>query len=109
MRLRHGAVNDRVPNAAAFPCRKAVKKAGTARPFRIVRLRRPQATFGPSTPRRIWSSSMRFEQGLEVALAESVVALALDVFEEDRADGGLAEALEQHLREAAFDDPFPID
>ena len=39
-----------------------------------------------STPRRIWSSSIDFEQRLEIAFAEALVALALDDLEEDRAD-----------------------
>src|SRR5687768_393159 len=50
----------------------------------------------------------RFEQRLEVALAEAVVALALDELEEDRADGGLAEPLEQHLGVAALHDALPV-
>src|SRR5690606_26305630 len=37
----------------------------------------------------------RFEQGLEVALAEALVALALDDLEEDRAERVLAEDLQQ--------------
>ena len=37
----------------------------------------------------------RFEQGLEVALAEALVALALDDLEEDRADHVLGEDLQQ--------------
>src|SRR5688572_29835154 len=46
----------------------------------------------------------RLEQGLEVAFAEAVVALALDELEEDRPDRRLAEPLQQDLRVAAFDD-----
>src|SRR5437773_7212640 len=37
----------------------------------------------------------RLEQRLEVALAEALVALPLDDLEEDRADGGLGEDLQQ--------------
>src|SRR5690606_26430384 len=37
----------------------------------------------------------RLEQGLEVALAEALVALALDDLEEDRAEGVLGEDLQQ--------------
>src|SRR5690606_2154280 len=37
----------------------------------------------------------RLEQGLEVALAEALVALALDELEEDRPDRVLAEDLQQ--------------
>src|SRR5271156_2012657 len=37
----------------------------------------------------------RFEQGAEIALAEAFVALALDQLEEDRADHGLGEDLQQ--------------
>ena len=44
----------------------------------------------PSTPRRIWSSSMLLEQRLEVAFAEALVALALDELEEDRPELVLA-------------------
>ena len=48
-----------------------------------------------STPRRIWSSSIDLEQGAEIALAEALVAAALDDLEEDRADHGLGEDLQQ--------------
>src|SRR3954465_12858720 len=37
----------------------------------------------------------RFEQGLEIALAEAFIALALDDLEEDRADHVLGEDLEE--------------
>src|SRR3546814_18938714 len=37
----------------------------------------------------------RFEQGLEIALAEALIALPLDDLEEDRADHVLGEYLEQ--------------
>ena len=36
-----------------------------------------------------------FEQGAEIALAEALIALALDDLEEDRADGVLGEDLQQ--------------
>ncbi len=39
----------------------------------------------------------RFEEGLEVALAESLVALALDDLEEDRPDHVLSEDLQEEL------------
>src|SRR5690348_5122808 len=39
----------------------------------------------------------RFEQGLEVAFAETFVALALDDLEEDRADAVLGEDLQQQF------------
>src|SRR5471030_1703560 len=51
----------------------------------------------------------RFEQRLEIALAETVVALALDELEEDRPDGVGGENLQQHLCQAAFDDAFAVD
>ena len=47
------------------------------------------------TPRRIWSSFDAFEQRLEIAFAEALIALALDDLEEDRADGVLGEDLQQ--------------
>ena len=50
-----------------------------------------------STPRRIWSSSIDSNKRAEIALAEALVALALDDFEEDRADDRLGEDLQQHL------------
>src|SRR5437868_6614619 len=51
----------------------------------------------------------RLKQGLEVAFAEPVVTLALDEFEENRSDRGLAEALQQHFREAAVDHALAVD
>lgn len=39
-----------------------------------------------------------FEQGLEVALAETVVSLTLDDLEEDRTDHRLGEDLQQHAQ-----------
>src|SRR5215471_18201467 len=39
----------------------------------------------------------RLEQRLEISLAEAVVALSLDEFEEDRANHGLGEDLQQDL------------
>src|SRR6202521_504054 len=45
----------------------------------------------------------RFEQRLEIAFAETVVALALDELEEDRPDGVGGENLQQHLGMAAID------
>src|SRR2546425_171469 len=52
----------------------------------------------------------RLEQRLEVALAEALVALPLDDLEEDRADGGLGEDLQQQpAAGAAVDqDPAPL-
>src|SRR3546814_21085558 len=38
----------------------------------------------------------RFEQRLEIALAEAFVALALDAFEKDRPDHRVGEDLQQH-------------
>src|SRR5258707_7787824 len=51
----------------------------------------------------------RFEQGLEVALAKAVVALALDELEEDRADGVGREDLQEHLGLAAVDHALAVD
>src|SRR5439155_15855428 len=48
----------------------------------------------------------RFEEGAEIALAESVIALALDDLEKDRADHGFSEDLQQEalpLRRRAVD------
>jgi hypothetical protein len=39
----------------------------------------------------------RFEQGLEVAFTETVIALSLDKLEEDGPDCRPAKALQQHL------------
>src|SRR3989441_12235745 len=52
----------------------------------------------------------RLEQRLEVALAEALVAFPLDDFEEDRADGGLGEDLQQQpaARAAVDQDPAPL-
>ena len=54
-----------------------------------------------STPRRIWSSSIDSNRGLEVTFAEAVVALALDDLEEDRADLVLGEDLQQQAAAGA--------
>src|SRR5262245_42455145 len=51
----------------------------------------------------------RFKQGLEVALAEALIALALDELEKDRADHGLGENLQQDPRVAAVDHAFAVD
>src|SRR5512140_1472082 len=51
----------------------------------------------------------RLEQGLEVALAKAVVALALDELEEDRADRIGREDLQQHLGLAAVDNALTVD
>src|SRR6266851_449706 len=51
----------------------------------------------------------RFKQRLEIAFAESVVALALDEFEEDRPDGVGGKDLQQQLGEAAIDHAFAVD
>src|SRR3984957_10859023 len=51
----------------------------------------------------------RFEQRLEIAFTESVVALALDEFEEDRPDRIGGENLQQHLGVAAFNHAFAVD
>ena len=74
-----------------------------------VRVTRYSAACGLRTPRRIWSSSIELEQGAEVALAEAVVALALDELEEDRADHGLGEHLQQDLGLAAVHHAFAVD
>src|SRR5262250_182942 len=44
----------------------------------------------------------RFEEGAEVAFAETLVALALDDLEEDRADDGLGEDLQQQAAVAGL-------
>src|SRR5260370_25578093 len=51
----------------------------------------------------------RFEQRLEIALAETVVALALDEFEKDRPDRVRRKNLQQHFGEAAIDDTLAVD
>ena len=51
----------------------------------------------------------RFEQRLEITLAESIVALALDEFEEDRPDRVRRKNLQQHLGLAAIDDALAVD
>src|SRR4030088_876879 len=51
----------------------------------------------------------RFEQRLEIALAESIVALALDEFEEDRPDRVRRENLQQHFCLAAVDDALAVN
>src|SRR5712692_10248009 len=51
----------------------------------------------------------RLEQRLEIALAEAVIALPLDELEEDRADHGLGEHLQQDLRFAAVDHSLAVD
>src|SRR5580704_11988996 len=51
----------------------------------------------------------RLEQGLEIALAESVIALALDELEEDRPDRIRGEDLQQHLGLTAIDDALAVD
>ena len=51
----------------------------------------------------------RFEQRLEITLAESIVALALDEFEEDRPDRVRREDLQQHLGVAAINDALAVD
>src|SRR6202021_1559201 len=61
----------------------------------------------PAAPHLVFLD--RFEQRLEVAFAKAVVALALDEFEEDRADRVGRENLQQHLGMAAIDHAFAID
>src|SRR5215475_8315425 len=51
----------------------------------------------------------RLEQRLEISLAEAVVAFPLDELEEDRADHGLGEDLQQDLRFAAFDHSLAVN
>src|SRR5580692_9158083 len=51
----------------------------------------------------------RLEQRLEVALAEAVVALALNELEEDRPDHGLGEHLQQDLGGAARNHALAVD
>src|SRR5262245_3746623 len=51
----------------------------------------------------------RFKQRTEVALAKAFIALPLDELEEDRADDGAREDLQQHLGLAAADDALAID
>ena len=51
----------------------------------------------------------RLEQGLEVSLAEAVIALALDELEEDRPDHRLGEDLQQDARSATVDDALAVD
>ena len=53
----------------------------------------------------------RFDHRLEMALAETVIALALDHFKEDRPDHGIGEDLQQFTafgrRRAVEEDPVP--
>ena len=51
----------------------------------------------------------RFEQRLEIALAKTIVALALDEFEEDRPDRVRGKNLQQHLGVAAIDDALAVN
>src|ERR1700719_5224462 len=51
----------------------------------------------------------RFEQRLEIALAKTVVALALDELEEDRPDRVGREDLQQHLGVATVDHALAVD
>src|SRR5215467_6215003 len=51
----------------------------------------------------------RFEQSLEVALAEPVVTLALDELEENRPDRVRGKDLQQHLGLAAVDHALAVD
>src|SRR5688572_26320364 len=51
----------------------------------------------------------RFEQRLEIALAKTVVALALDEFEKDRPDRIRRKDLQQHFGVAAVDDALTVD
>src|SRR4029077_16360434 len=51
----------------------------------------------------------RFEQRLEISLAETVVSLPLDELEEDRADHGLGENLQQDLGFAPVDEALPVN
>src|SRR3984957_3908708 len=51
----------------------------------------------------------RLKQSAEIALAEAFVALALDEFEEDRADRIGREDLQKNLGFAAIDDALAID
>src|SRR6476619_1694723 len=51
----------------------------------------------------------RFEQRLEISLAESIIALALDELEEDRPDRVRGKNLQQHFGLAAIDDAFAVD
>src|SRR6266404_5309133 len=51
----------------------------------------------------------RLEQRLEISLAEAVVALPLDELEEDRADHGLGENLQQDLGFAAVDHALAVN
>src|SRR5215470_2250263 len=51
----------------------------------------------------------RLEQRLEVSLAKAVVALPLDELEEDRADHGLGENLQQDLGCAAVDHALAVN
>src|SRR5437899_1968206 len=51
----------------------------------------------------------RLEQRLEITLAESIIALALDEFEENRPDRVRRKDLQQHLGVAAVDDALTVD
>src|SRR6266446_10298944 len=51
----------------------------------------------------------RLEQRLEISLTEAIIALPLDELEEDRADHGLGENLQQDLRFAALDHALAVN
>src|SRR5262245_37898639 len=51
----------------------------------------------------------RFKQGLEVAFAEALIALALNELEKDRSDHGFGKDLQQHTCAATIDDTFAVD
>jgi len=51
----------------------------------------------------------RLEQRAEIALAEALVALALDELEEDRPEHGAGEYLQQYLGQAAVNHAFAVD
>jgi len=51
----------------------------------------------------------RIEQGLEIAFAEALIALALDDLEEDRADDGAGEDLQQQILLSCLVDRLAVD
>ncbi len=53
--------------------------------------------------------SIELEKRLEVTFPETIVALALDELEKDRADDGFREDLEQNSRLAAVHDALAVD
>ena len=75
--------------------------AGHGAPIKVI--------FGYVSSARVLLALDGLEERLEVALAEAVVALALDELEEDRPDRVRREYLQQHLGVVAIDHALAVD